>query len=79
MASSPQQKTSVIEGIPSVNIAQGTGRPGAVGLYDPTNEKDACGVGFIVDLSNKQTRETVNNAITMLAVCCSFLLPRPFL
>ena len=66
MASSQQ---SVIAGIPSQNIAKGTGRPGAIGLYDPSNEKDACGVGFIVDLSSKQTRETVNNAITMLEVC----------
>lgn len=49
-------------------IDKRTGRPAAVGLYDPSNEKDACGVGFIVDLSGKQTRETVNNAITMLEV-----------
>jgi glutamate synthase (NADPH/NADH) large chain len=71
MASSQQ---SVIAGIPSQNIAKGTGRPGAIGLYDPSNEKDACGVGFIVDLSSKQTRETVNNAITMLEVCVSIIV-----
>ena len=79
MASSLQ---SVIAGIPSQNIAKGTGRPGAIGLYDPSNEKDACGVGFIVDLSSKQTRETVNNAITMLEVCvhhcaCHLFPPLP--
>ncbi|XP_074564504.1 glutamate synthase 1 [NADH], chloroplastic-like [Curcuma longa] len=37
-----------------------------LGLYDPSFEKDACGVGFIADLSGKYSHETVNNALQML-------------
>eukprot|EP00038_Savillea_parva_P027849 m.61807 g.61807 ORF g.61807 m.61807 type:complete len:2109 (+) comp8048_c0_seq1:137-6463(+) len=52
--------------IPDEFIDPRTGRPGAVGLYDPANEMDACGVGFIADLNRRQTRDTVLHAITML-------------
>ncbi|WOL01487.1 hypothetical protein Cni_G10203 [Canna indica] len=36
------------------------------GLYDPSFEKDACGVGFIADLSSKFSHQTVKNALQML-------------
>lgn len=29
--------------------------PGKQGLYDPRNEHDACGVGFIANLKNEST------------------------
>jgi glutamate synthase (NADPH/NADH) large chain len=35
-------------------------------LYDPSFEHDACGVGMVADLSARATRETVNDALTIL-------------
>lgn len=36
------------------------------GLYIPSTEHDSCGVGFVADLSGKQTHQTVSDAITIL-------------
>ncbi|HEY4450837.1 MAG TPA: glutamate synthase-related protein [Solirubrobacteraceae bacterium] len=38
----------------------------AVGLYDPSFEHDACGVGMVARLDNKPTHEVVSRAITAL-------------
>ncbi|AQK97509.1 Glutamate synthase 1 [NADH] chloroplastic [Zea mays] len=38
----------------------------SIGLYDPSFERDACGVGFVAELSGDYKRETVNDAIEML-------------
>src|SRR5689334_24229369 len=43
-----------------------TKRPGAAGLYDPTFEHDACGVGAVADLSNERTHATVQKALWVL-------------
>lgn len=43
-----------------------SGRPAEDGLYDPELEKDACGAGFVADLSGAQSRATVVDALTML-------------
>lgn len=40
--------------------------PKNIGLYDSSNERDACGVGLIADLKNIPTHETVENGITIL-------------
>jgi glutamate synthase (NADPH/NADH) len=36
------------------------------GLYDPAFEKDACGVGFIADVTKTNKRKTVKDALDML-------------
>jgi glutamate synthase (NADPH) large chain len=36
------------------------------GLYDPQNEHDACGVGFVADLTGSRRHETVASALTVL-------------
>ncbi|GAC57679.1 glutamate synthase large subunit [Gordonia hirsuta DSM 44140 = NBRC 16056] len=41
--------------------------PGPVGLYDPINEHDACGVAFVVDMYGRRSRDIVEKAITALA------------
>lgn len=41
-------------------------QPAKYGLYDPVNEKDACGVGFIADMTGKQTHDTVKDAAVIL-------------
>ena len=40
--------------------------PKAVGLYDPSFEHDACGVGMVARLDNSPTHEVVSKAITAL-------------
>lgn len=40
--------------------------PEAVGLFDPSNDRDACGVGFVADLQKRETHSTVQDALTML-------------
>ncbi|CAH9110211.1 unnamed protein product [Cuscuta europaea] len=37
-----------------------------LGLYDPSYDKDSCGVGFIAELSGQSSRKTVTDAIEML-------------
>ncbi|MFL5824988.1 MAG: glutamate synthase large subunit [Thermoleophilaceae bacterium] len=41
-------------------------RPEAVGLYDPSFEHDACGVGAVADLSGEPRHETVVRALDVL-------------
>jgi glutamate synthase domain-containing protein 2/glutamate synthase domain-containing protein 1/glutamate synthase domain-containing protein 3 len=40
--------------------------PRAVGLYDPSYEHDACGVGMVARLDNQPTHEVISRAITAL-------------
>ncbi|MBI1831167.1 MAG: glutamate synthase subunit alpha, partial [Planctomycetes bacterium] len=37
-----------------------------IGLYDPAYEHDACGVGFIVDLKNRKSRDIVRKSLQIL-------------
>ena len=36
------------------------------GLYDPANEHDACGLGFVVDMKGRKSHQTVVDALTIL-------------
>ncbi|MEK9134273.1 MAG: glutamate synthase subunit alpha, partial [Pseudomonadota bacterium] len=36
------------------------------GLYDPTYEHDACGVGFVVDIKGRRSHQIVTHALTIL-------------
>jgi glutamate synthase (NADPH/NADH) large chain len=36
------------------------------GLYEPRNEHDACGVGFVADLTGERKHETITSALTVL-------------
>jgi glutamate synthase (NADPH) large chain len=40
--------------------------PPGQGLYDPRNEHDACGVGFVADLTGERRHDTVGQALTVL-------------
>ncbi|MDZ4826019.1 MAG: glutamate synthase large subunit [Actinomycetota bacterium] len=40
--------------------------PPAQGLYDPRFEHDSCGVGFVVDMHGRKSRELVDQAFTSL-------------
>ncbi|MBI3699481.1 MAG: glutamate synthase large subunit [Afipia sp.] len=43
-----------------------TYRPSAHGLYDPSLEKDSCGVGFIANIKGKKSHQIVSDAINIL-------------
>src|SRR5512138_781374 len=43
-----------------------TGYPKAQGLYDPRNERDACGFGFVADIQGRKSHDIVEKALTVL-------------
>jgi glutamate synthase domain-containing protein 1 len=49
-----------------MNIDPSTGLPKKVGLYDPSFEKDACGVGFIVNIDGVSSNTVLKDANKML-------------
>ncbi len=51
-ASSPLETTSIA--------------PAAQGMYDPSAEHDACGVGFVVDMKGRRSHEIVRKALRVL-------------
>jgi glutamate synthase (ferredoxin) len=42
------------------------GGPVRQGLYDPAQERDACGVGFVVDVKGRRSRRIVRQALEVL-------------
>src|SRR5918995_834886 len=40
--------------------------PPAQGLYDPANERDACGVGFVADMKGRRSHKIVRQALQVL-------------
>ncbi|MBM4220357.1 MAG: hypothetical protein FJ170_00240, partial [Gammaproteobacteria bacterium] len=52
-----------------MNSHQHSGRPSLPpkqGLYDPVNEHDACGVGFVVDIKGRKSHRILQQAIQVL-------------
>src|SRR3954467_189922 len=43
-----------------------TGLPPAQGLYSPRHEKDSCGVGFVVDMKNRESHAIVEQGLQIL-------------
>jgi len=43
-----------------------TGYPEQQGLYDPANEKDACGFGFVVDVKGRRSHDILQQALQVL-------------
>ena len=41
-------------------------RPQQEGLYDPRNEHDACGVGFVVNIKNRKSHAIVEQGLQIL-------------
>ncbi|MGA2543980.1 MAG: glutamate synthase large subunit [Verrucomicrobiota bacterium] len=42
------------------------GWPAKQGLYDPQNEHEACGVGFVVNLKGRKSHKIIRDALTIL-------------
>ena len=51
---------------PPMPASPSPGLPAPTGLYDPANEKDACGVGFIAHIKGHKSHGIIEDAITML-------------
>ncbi|HEX7037641.1 MAG TPA: glutamate synthase large subunit [Pseudomonadales bacterium] len=51
-----------------MNRTASGGLPPKIGLYDPSSEKDSCGVGFICDIKGRPSRQIVVDAQAMN--CC---------
>src|SRR5258705_1246009 len=45
---------------------QRNGLPPAQGLYNPANEHDACGIGFVVNISGQKSHDIVQKGIQVL-------------
>ncbi|HUH78201.1 MAG TPA: glutamate synthase central domain-containing protein, partial [Devosia sp.] len=54
--------------IPTRSSAAGqhSGRPAAQGLYSPTKEHDACGIGMIANIKNQPSHEVVEKGLEIL-------------
>ena len=42
------------------------GLPAARGLYNPANEHDACGIGFVANIHNRKSHEIISNGLRIL-------------
>jgi glutamate synthase (NADPH) large chain len=42
------------------------GTPAAQGLYDPANEHDACGIGFVANVSGEKSHDIISKGIQVL-------------
>jgi glutamate synthase (NADPH/NADH) large chain len=51
---------------PATKNARPPARPTPPGLYDPLNDHDACGVGFIVNLKNRKSHRIVEDGLRIL-------------
>ena len=47
-------------------LREHTWRPPAEGLYDLSQEKDACGVGFIANIKGRKSHQIVSDALSIL-------------
>ncbi|WP_158808956.1 glutamate synthase large subunit [Beijerinckia sp. L45] len=47
-------------------IMRDPGLPDAQGLYDPTNEHDSCGVGFVANMHNRKSHDLVAMGLEIL-------------
>jgi glutamate synthase (NADPH/NADH) large chain len=51
---------------PEDETVDASGRPAPQGLFDPSQERDACGVGFIADLKGRRSHRIVEDALNIL-------------
>ncbi|MCX6240000.1 MAG: hypothetical protein NTY07_21060, partial [Bacteroidia bacterium] len=40
--------------------------PKARGLYDPNNEHDACGIGFVAHIKGQKSHDIIQRGLTVL-------------
>ena len=47
------------------------GTPGKQGLYDPRNEHDACGIGFVANIKNRKSHQIIRQGLQMECIGCT--------
>ncbi len=47
-------------------LFESNGMPKAQGLYDPANEHDSCGVGFVAHIKGQRSHQNIEDALRML-------------
>ena len=50
----------------SAGGAKRPGLPARQGLYDPANEHDACGIGFVANIKNVKSHDIIRDGLTIL-------------
>src|SRR5438094_2609287 len=48
------------------DLTQSRGLPAAQGLYDPANERDACGIGFVANIKGQKSHDIILKGIQVL-------------
>jgi len=64
--SHPVTETAIRKDGYRTDLPPGVMRPEAEGLYDPSREVDACGVGFIANMKNIPSQKIVQNGLSIL-------------
>jgi glutamate synthase domain-containing protein 1 len=54
------------QNVPTMDNREGLCTPAAQGLYDPSTESDACGVGFVVQMKGRKSHAIVEKALQVL-------------
>jgi glutamate synthase (NADPH/NADH) large chain len=52
--------------VKQMSVPKQIGFPKKVGLYDPAQERDSCGVGFVAHVKGKRTHKIIQDAYTVL-------------
>ncbi len=60
--STPSVTAQLLPGQSGNATVKRAGMPAAQGLYDPRNEHDACGVGFIAQMKGVKSHQIVRTA-----------------
>ncbi|MCB1483742.1 MAG: glutamate synthase subunit alpha, partial [Hyphomicrobiaceae bacterium] len=47
-------------------LIDASGRPAPEGMFDPAQERDACGVGFIADMKGRRSYKIISDALSIL-------------
>src|SRR6266480_4311218 len=63
----PEASPSEVSGEAATHVSNhAEGLPAAQGLYDPSLEKDSCGVGFIADIKGRKSHKIIDDALAIL-------------
>jgi glutamate synthase (NADPH/NADH) large chain len=49
-----------------LNVSHAPGWPSAQGMYDPRNEKDACGIGFVAHIKGQKSHDILRKGLQVL-------------
>jgi len=62
----PEQGPMMDQSATGTSAGATGGAPRAQGLYDPRNEHDACGVGFVAHIKGKKSHKIVEQGLQIL-------------